>query len=69
MKVKMTYYIPVEKEIEMTPEEYCIFHADGALNGEKVIPNNAICEEINLTKEAKEELELFFFNKKVLKKC
>lgn len=64
MKVKVTYYIPAVKEIEMTPAEYCVFHADGTLNGEKVIPDNAIREETHLTEEAQEELDMFFFNKK-----
>lgn len=61
MKVKVSYYIPVEKEIEMTPEQYCEFHADGTLNGEQVIPKNAIKEETILTEEAQEELDKFFF--------
>lgn len=64
MKVKIAYYIPVEKEIEMTPEEYCYFHADGTLNGKKVIPDNAIKEEIFVSKEAKDELNIYLFSKK-----
>ena len=61
MKIKVSYYIPVEKEIEMTPEQYCNFHADGTLNGKKVIPENAIREETFLTEEAQEELDSFLF--------
>lgn len=63
MKIKISYYIPIEKEIEMTPEQYCKFHADGKLNGERVTPENAIREEIVLTKEAQKELDKFFFEK------
>lgn len=63
MKVKVAYYIPVEKEIEMTPEQYCRYHADGTLNGKKVIPENAIKKETTLTEKAQEELDNFFFNK------
>ena len=63
MKVKIAYYIPVEKEIEMTPEQYCRYHADGTLDGKKVVPESAIREETILTEEAQEELDNFFFNK------
>ena len=63
MKIKVSYYIPVEREIEMTPEQYCKYHADGTLNGEKVIPEDAIREETVLTEEAQEELNIFFFNR------
>lgn len=61
MKIKVTYYIPVEREIEMTPEEYCLFHADGKLHGEKVIPDNAIYEEVTLPAETREELTEYFY--------
>ena len=63
MKIKVCYYIPVEKEIEMTPEEYCDFHANGTLNGKKIVPNGAIKEEIILNDEAQNELDNFFYNK------
>lgn len=63
MKIKVSYYIPIEREIEMTPEQYCKYHADGTLNNKKVVPENAIREETVLTKEAQEELNNFFFNK------
>lgn len=63
MKIKVRYYIPVEKEIEMTPKEYCYLHANGTLNGKKIVPNGAIKEEIVLDDEAQNELDNFFFNK------
>ena len=59
MKVKITYYAPVEKEIEMTPAEYCTFHADGKFHNEVVIPEKAIFEKISLDKESTEELDKF----------
>ncbi len=64
MKVKITYYVPIEREIEMTPKEYCYFHATGLLDGKKVIPDNAIKENITLTKKGEEELNLYLFSKK-----
>lgn len=63
MKIKVCYYIPVEKEIEMTPIEYCYFHTNGTLNGKKIVPNGAIKEEIILDDEAQNELDNFFYNK------
>lgn len=63
MKIKVNYYIPVEREIEMTPEQYCKYRANGILNDEKVVPENAIREETILTEEAREELNNFFFNR------
>lgn len=61
MKVQINYYIPVQKTIEMTPEEYCHFHANGKFHGENPIPENAIREEIVLDNEAQEELDKFFY--------
>ena len=64
MKIKVSYYIPIEEEIEMTPEEYCLFHADGKLYGKKIIPDKAIYPEVQVGIEAQMELDNFFFKKK-----
>ena len=63
MKVKVQYYVPVEVEIEMTPEEYCHYHADGCFHGEKVVPETAIRAETILDEKAQEELDDYFFSK------
>lgn len=65
MKVKITYYVPVEEKIEMTPEEYCYFHASGFLKGKKVVPDDAIKEEIAISEEGEEELNLYFYKKSI----
>ena len=65
MKVKVSYYVQVEKEYEMTPEEYCkFFHAYGTLNGKKVVPDGAIKEEIILDKDARIELNNYLFRER-----
>lgn len=64
MKIKVTYYTLVEREIEMTPEEYSLFHADGKLHGKKVIPDNAIYGDVALSEEAIEELTEYFYRTK-----
>ena len=63
MIVKITYYAPVERKIEMTPKEYCYFRASGLLDGKKVVPDNAIKENIALSKAGEEELNLYFYEK------
>lgn len=65
MKVKVTYLLPVEKEIEMSPVDYCKLHAsyNYALNGERVFPEDSIDRKIELSPEAKKELNHFLFTK------
>lgn len=65
MKVKIKYLIPVEKEIEMSPADYCELHAsfNYVLNGERVFPEDSIERDINLSPEAEKELNHFFFTK------
>lgn len=65
MKVKITYLLPVEEEIEMSPVDYCKMRAsyNYALNGKRVFPEGSIEREIILSPEAKKELNHFFFTK------
>ena len=61
MKVEVSYYIPVKKEIEMTPQEFCQFHANGTFHGEKVVPEEAIQDDVYLSEAADQELTDYFF--------
>lgn len=63
MKVKINYYIPVEMEVEMTAEEYCLFHASGEFQGRKIVPTQAIKEMVILDDESQEKLDEFLFKK------
>lgn len=65
MKVKVTYLMPVEKEIEMSPADYCELHAsyNYALNGERVFPEDSIDRKVELSPKAIRELNHFFLTK------
>lgn len=65
MKVKVTYLMPVEKEIEMSPVDYCNLHASEnyVLNGERVFPEDSIDRKIELSPKAIRELNHFFLTK------
>lgn len=59
MKVTITYKTIETKEIEITPEEYCNYHAHGF---ESFLPKNLYGNyEIELTEKAQEELDTFLF--------
>lgn len=61
MKITITYKVEKTKEIEMTPERYCHYHAHGF---NMFLPENRVGDyEVNLTKEAQNELDDFLFNK------
>ena len=49
MKVKITYLLPVEKEIEMSPVDYCKLHASSnhILNGERIFRKILLIEKLN----------------------
>ncbi len=61
MKIKITYKTIETKEIDLTPEEYCHYHAYGfkSFLPEKLFGNY----DVELTEEAQKELDNFFFNK------
>ena len=65
MKVKVTYLLPVEKEIEMSPADYCKLHASAnyVLNGERVFPEDSIDRKLELSPKAIRELNHFFLTK------
>lgn len=65
MKVEITYLLRIKKEIEMSPIDYCELHASTnyAINGERIFPEDSFDREINLSPEAKKELNHFFFEK------
>ena len=65
MKVKVTYLLPVEKEIEMSPADYCKLHAsyNYVLNGERVFPEDSIDRKVELSPKAIRELNHFFLTK------
>lgn len=61
MKITITYKTIETKEIEITPKEYCYYHANGF---NSFLPKNLFGNyEIELTKEAQKELDNFFFKK------
>lgn len=60
MKVKLVYCIEFEKEVEMSPEEYCNLHADLGYGG--FFPENAFARETRIGCDAARELEDFFRN-------
>ena len=54
MKIRLTYYKPIVKEMEMTPQEYCHFYCnpaeyypDGAINKDYEIADNKSINELN----------------------
>jgi len=52
MKVKLVYCVEIEKELEMTPEEYCDARADYS-----IFPENAFNKKMIIADEqSKEEL-------------
>jgi len=68
MKIKIAYSIPVEKEIEMTPEEYCEFNAG---YNDHIFPKEATHKDYNIA-DQESQIELCNFiemkNKERLKK-
>ena len=65
MKVKIKYLMPVEKEIEISPADYCELHAsyNYVLNGERVFPEDSLDRKVELSPKAIRELNHFFFTK------
>ena len=65
MKVKIKYLMPVEKEIEMAPVDYCRLHASEnyVLNGERVFPEDSLDRKVELSPKAIKELNHFFLAK------
>lgn len=61
MKVKLSYTIPFEKEIEMTPEEYCQFRS--GKTRENYFPKNSSSQEYHLSDEARKELNNWLYSR------
>lgn len=59
VNIKVKYFIPVEKIIEMTPEDYCYFHADTTYKN--FIPENARWLDISLASKEDESKMLDFY--------
>ena len=63
MKIKVSYKIKQEKEIEMTPEEYCVFRANFSSWGH-LFPEKSWDMDIEIADEkSKQELERYFWEK------
>jgi hypothetical protein len=62
LKVKVKYFIPIEETIEMTPEDFCYFHAN--TNYKNFIPENARYLNFDLASEEDEQKLDDFFDKK-----
>ena len=59
LKVKVKYFIPIEETIEMTPEDFCYFHANTTYKN--FIPKNARYLNFDLaSKEDEQKLNDFF---------
>ena len=56
MKVKITYEIKIEKEIEVTPEEYCAIRANHE-NYPNVFPEGSYNQHIASYKEMEAEAQ------------
>ena len=63
MKVKISYVMPVEKEIEMTPAEYCQLHASFNYKNNFYFPVESMSRDLSIDKEAEKELWKFFQEK------
>lgn len=62
MKVMLTWYEEKEKEVEMTPEEFCHFHSGETWDS--YFPKNAKAREYReLSPEANNELYDFLYSK------
>lgn len=61
MKVKLSYSTPCEKEVEMTPEEYCQFHCGKTWGN--YFPENSSSQEVHLSDEARKELNNWLYSR------
>ena len=61
MKVKLSYVLPYEKEVEMTPEEYCYFRSGKTWGN--YFPENSSSQEFYLSDEARKELDDWLYSK------
>ena len=61
MKVTLTAYIPYEKEVEMTPEEFCHFRSGETWGN--FFPEKSIGQNYLLDEEGEIELDDFFIEK------
>lgn len=61
MKVTLNYTIPCEKEVEMTPEEFCRFQSGETW--ESYFPKDSSSQGCYLSDEARKELNNWFYSK------
>ena len=61
MKVTLSYTIPCEKEVEMTPEEYWQFRC--GKTWEDYFPKNSSSQEFHLSDEARKELHGWLYSR------
>lgn len=61
MKVKLTAYIPYEKEVEMTPEEFCRFYRGETWNN--LFPEKSVGQDYFLDEAGEIELDDFLYRK------
>lgn len=62
MKVKICYEIDVNKEIEMTPEEYCNLRANHSSRPD-IFPENCRHPTTSIDEKEKQELEEYLYDK------
>ena len=61
MKVKLTAYIPYEKEVEMTPEEFCHFRSGETWDN--FFPEKSVGQDYLLDEAGEIELDDFLYRK------
>ena len=61
MKIILSYTVPCEKEVEMTPEEFCRFHSGETW--ESYFPENSLSQGYHFSDEAREELNNWLYSR------
>lgn len=61
MKIILSYTVPCEKEVEMTPEEFCRFHSGETW--ESYFPKDSSSQGCRLSDEAREELNNWLYSR------
>jgi len=61
MKIILSYTVPCEKEVEMTPEEFYRFHSGETW--ENYFPKDSSSQGCRLSDEAREELNNWLYSR------
>lgn len=61
MKVTLTAYVPYVKEVEMTPEAFCLFQS--GKTWDNFFPEKSVSQDYLLDEEGEIELDDFLYRK------